>query len=441
MSTIPSPIYDLRTAFAAFEISPASAETTEVENISAIYRIPNEILCEIFTLTYMRRVGDHINEEVPWRLGHICRVWRAAALGYPSLWSSITLDISLDSEGQIGHDCPPLMVETQLLRSGTAPLHVAFYTRFSTIVELCHSRSFDLILDQSFRWETVLLRLDQIRDSLLGNRLRAVKGKVPMLRHLQLTDCHKDIIGDTFSIAPSLREIVLTPDDGPQTSSLDPTTPLPWPQITKFRGSYLQSEDCVIVFNVGWNLVECGILSPSPHSSNGSHVVLPRLVRLAIFGNILNAVTAPLAAGTVDIRQHIRYYTSSLARLHPTLLVSAGKASHLRMFQPCGFYSCSPGHPDPQDTLRRFCPDHCQWVRQWHRRSLPAPDSYCCGGPPAFAIDLFLDMVQSRPTLSFIRAFYSEEATDSAVVEGLDVALAEWLSPLSRQNYMGMGRP
>ncbi|KAJ7848231.1 hypothetical protein B0H14DRAFT_3673426 [Mycena olivaceomarginata] len=107
---------------------PTPAETAEVEKISAIHRIPTEILCQIFTLTYTRRVGDHITEEASWRLGHICRVWRAAALGYPSLWSSITLDISLNSDRQIGHACPPLMVETQLLRSGTAPLYVAFHT-------------------------------------------------------------------------------------------------------------------------------------------------------------------------------------------------------------------------------------------------------------------------------------------------------------------------
>jgi hypothetical protein len=227
MSTIPSPTHDLDRGFATLEISPTPAETAEVEKISAIHRIPTEILCQIFTLTYTRRVGDHITEEVSWRLGHICRVWRAAALGYPSLWSSITLDISLNSDRQIGHACPPLMVETQLLRSGTAPLYVAFHTRSTTIVEVGHHRALDLILDQSFRWEIALLRLGQICDPLFRNRLRTVKGKVPMLRHLQLIDCHKDIIGDAFSIAPSLRAVVLTPDDGPQTASIDSTVLLP----------------------------------------------------------------------------------------------------------------------------------------------------------------------------------------------------------------------
>jgi hypothetical protein len=73
------------------------------------------------------------------------------------------------------------------------------------------------------------------------------------------------------------------------------------------------------------------------------------------------------------------------------------------------------------------------------------------GGPQAFAVDSFLDMVQSRPALSFIRTDLPERLqieTDSTVAwinekrsEGLDVALAARFSPLSRQNYMSMGRP
>ncbi|KAJ7358120.1 hypothetical protein DFH08DRAFT_439309 [Mycena albidolilacea] len=467
MSTIPHPTNDLDRGFATLEISPTPAET-EVENISAIHRIPTEILCQIFTLTYTRRVGDYITEEVPWRLGHICRVWRAAALGYPSLWSSITLDISLHSNGQIGHACPPLMVETQLLRSGTAPLHVSFHTRYTTIVEVGHHRALDLILHQSFRWEIALLRLGQIRDPLFGNRLRTVKGKVPMLRHLQLIDCHKDIVGDAFSIAPSLRAVVLTPDDGPQTASINSTVLLPWSQITKFRGSYFQSQDCATVFNAARNLVECGMLSYSPHPSNGSHILLPRLLRLAMYGFILNIVTAP------SLRELWTSWLSDTSGNTPVpLMVDFIQRSSCRL-EKLVMYGCSsPEALIPalraMPTLKKLFVSFAKTADYTDQQTLfdalkmsGGPAGLCphlthiaAGGPQAFAVESFLDMVQSRPALSFIRAFYIEDLperlqreTESAVVwinekrsEGLDVALAARFSPLSRQSYMSMGRP
>ncbi|KAJ7894808.1 hypothetical protein B0H13DRAFT_1624636, partial [Mycena leptocephala] len=66
------------------------------EILSVVRRIPAEIICEIFAWTLpctgTRRIGrNHTIEQAPWRLGHICQRWRAAALGYSALWSAISL--------------------------------------------------------------------------------------------------------------------------------------------------------------------------------------------------------------------------------------------------------------------------------------------------------------------------------------------------------------
>jgi hypothetical protein len=78
------------------------------------------------------------------------------------------------------------------------------------------------------------------------------------------------------------------------------------------------------------------------------------------------------------------------------------------------------------------------------------------GGHPGFAVASFLDMVQTRPLLSFVRTFYSDKRhmpsdvlarIEDAVARiaglkgaGLDVALHFGVR-LSQDNYLGMGRP
>ncbi|KAJ7679468.1 hypothetical protein DFH06DRAFT_1415652 [Mycena polygramma] len=100
--------------------------------LSAVRRTPAEIVCEIFsqTLPHTRRLGKLTVEQAPWRLGHICRRWRAASTGCPSLWSSIILDSSWDDTS-----FPLPMVETQLRRSGNAPLTITVNCEGGVIAE------------------------------------------------------------------------------------------------------------------------------------------------------------------------------------------------------------------------------------------------------------------------------------------------------------------
>ncbi|KAJ7183413.1 hypothetical protein C8R46DRAFT_884930, partial [Mycena filopes] len=71
------------------EIANADKALREYSAIlSPVRRIPAEIICEIsaWTLPNTQVIHGYTVKVAPWTLGHICRRWRAAALGYTPLW-------------------------------------------------------------------------------------------------------------------------------------------------------------------------------------------------------------------------------------------------------------------------------------------------------------------------------------------------------------------
>ncbi|KAJ7748606.1 hypothetical protein B0H16DRAFT_1725426 [Mycena metata] len=95
--------------------------------LSPVRRIPTELLCEIFlavlpeaglagrpsdSLKVTRRHDKQTFYTAPWSLGQVCQRWRATAVGYAALWTRITLSRN------------PILIETQLYRSGNVPLDV-----------------------------------------------------------------------------------------------------------------------------------------------------------------------------------------------------------------------------------------------------------------------------------------------------------------------------
>ncbi|KAF8207902.1 hypothetical protein K438DRAFT_1814572 [Mycena galopus ATCC 62051] len=449
----------------SIEVGDSRSEPRDIDielSERAIHRIPTELVCEIFTLTlpYTRRVGDQSLEQPPWQLGHICQSWRAAALANPLLWSTIALYAPpIQWRGQA---CPPMMVETQLLRSGTAPLQVIFDSRHGDIVDSCSSDSIDLVIGQSLRWETAYLHLNHPLAHRVANRLRRVTGKIPLLHHLELTSSMNfgSVLGDTFANAPSLRAVVLTDDI---TQSIPATTNLPWSQITTFRGSYSRSQDCVMIFKAAPNLVECGMSSASARLSDGPQIVLAHLRCLSASEHVLGSITAPslqelwisgnptaslllafIRRSSCALRKLVVYDCSEPAALIPILQAVPTLGTFFIVFARMATYT-------DQETLFDALKmsggsvDVC-----------PKLTHVAAGGPPDFALDHFLDMVESRwhgsgsPILSFMGAFYqghnariSQDAAariDHMRSEGLD-AVVETPLKLSRNHYLGIGRP
>ncbi|KAJ7195845.1 hypothetical protein B0H12DRAFT_1168976 [Mycena haematopus] len=484
MSTIqgiPSPVDDqmhqLISGLSALEILRAPLTESEASrsqccdiegtSISAIYQIPAELVCEIFTLTlpHIRHVAGRPLEQPPWRLGHICQQWRAMVLANPLFWSTITL--YAPRTGWRGQSCPPLMVETQLLRSGAAPLHIILESRESDIFDSCSSDSIDLLIGQSLRWETAHLRLHHGLAPRLANHLRKVKGKFPMLRTLELISSPNfgDIIGDTFSIAPSLYAVFLFDYHDACPSSFLPKTHFPLSELTQFRGSYHNPADCVKIFRAAPNLVECGMSSASLHLSDGQDIVLAHLLRLSAFGDILASITAPSL-------QEL-WVSGSVTPSLLAFIRRSGSSCHLRKLvvyqcsDPAALIPILQAIPTLRTLFVAFA--HTRFIDQqtlFNALKIVSGSANICpnlthiaaGGPREYAIDNLVDMVASRwystdppRNLSFMRAFYYYDMAsrlptnavaqiDKMRSDGLDAAFDITFTP-SRENYFGIDRP
>ncbi|KAJ7131395.1 hypothetical protein C8R44DRAFT_57172 [Mycena epipterygia] len=185
--------------------------------VSPIRRMPSELMREIFALTlpHTRQLGDMTANCAPWCLGHICRSWRDWALADPSLWCSIEIFNN--------HYSYPLSVETQLLRSGNMPLAVAFDScDCENVVE---RRLWDFLLPLCDRWSIFRLRCRRERSNL-SKQLDVVQGRIPQLKKLELIALPHDtrIPLNSFAIAPSLREVILTD----YYIASPPTIHIPW---------------------------------------------------------------------------------------------------------------------------------------------------------------------------------------------------------------------
>ncbi|KAJ7131369.1 hypothetical protein C8R44DRAFT_978242 [Mycena epipterygia] len=247
--------------------------------LSPVRRVPPELMGEIFSLTlpHTRQIEGIPVDCPPWRLGHICKSWRNWALTDPFLWCSIAICDHFSSDLRLSYSIP--MIETQLLRSGNVPLTVAFDSRACDWVE---SRRWDLLLSECDRWSSVLLRC--MEDFHILSRWLARWGRFPEMKKLELitySDGHPLLHPlNCFSIAPNLREIILT-DPGYRYKSV--LLSIPWSQITRYRGRFLAMHQLEIL-EVASNLIECGLgfLDAPRDIFEDKTVTLPHLRRLYV---------------------------------------------------------------------------------------------------------------------------------------------------------------
>ncbi|KAJ7084738.1 hypothetical protein C8R43DRAFT_939611 [Mycena crocata] len=207
--------------------------------LSPIRRIPAEILTRIFlftapTLENARRVEWYASlQGSPWVLGQISGRWRAVALATPSLWSCIIVKNSRDESGD---DCPPCsipMLQTQLVRSGNAPLKIIFdYTEDDADDDVVRE-ALNVITRYSSHWKSIYITAPQV------HRLPSLRGKVPLLEKVSVfgwegegSECSD--YGDTpppppdiFRTAPRLWDVEV--DEGM------PFFGLPWKQLRRYK--------------------------------------------------------------------------------------------------------------------------------------------------------------------------------------------------------------
>ncbi|KAJ7435432.1 hypothetical protein FB451DRAFT_272076 [Mycena latifolia] len=221
--------------------------------LSPVRRVPPELLGEIFSLTlpWSRHIHNVVAHQPPWRLGHVCALWRHAAVTYPALWRYFDLSPSFTTPV---NQYPLPMLETTLLRSGNLPLDVTFG---GWSQQTSNAAWLDMFLSHCNRWATI--HILYVTDSgAFRDIFRRVKGQLPALQKLKLlSPRYHDVpdLPDYFATAPELREVLLT------NSGLDRPShalPIPWSQITHYRGVYSPSHQLQILQSAP-NLVHCGM--------------------------------------------------------------------------------------------------------------------------------------------------------------------------------------
>ncbi|KAJ7133991.1 hypothetical protein C8R43DRAFT_638939, partial [Mycena crocata] len=269
--------------------------------LSAVRRIPSEILCDVFALTLPHErnaYGGGTIPAPPWHLGWISRRWRAAAIGYGHLWTSIHIGTDeMQTDKLISHFYPLAAVETQLDRSTSCDLDITL--SFGAHGWAPHLLALiDAVVLHSMRWASLTLHWKEETNPDLFRALSPIAGQLPNLRRLQLTrttesaDLPEDV-RQLFVVAPQLRKIFLATI---HYNSISPTTSAPWAQLTHLRACFGTHEYAYDILREAINLVEVGIEfeSEGQWSDPGCFISFPHLRRLRVRETwILGFIEAP----------------------------------------------------------------------------------------------------------------------------------------------------
>ncbi|KAF7346633.1 F-box domain-containing protein [Mycena sanguinolenta] len=246
--------------------------------LSPVRRVPPELICEIFDFATAENRGSP-RDRPPWWVGFISRPWRYYALGYPALWSSLTVPASKRFRPDTWIDARFFELETQLLRCGAASLHI-HWSNVSTTSP--NSRILDLILPRSNSWCTVSFDIDK-HDAAL-DWLEPVRGRLDSLEKLEVL-YNLCTFPTVFTTAPNLRHVALpliTTYNDSSSLSYQASVPLPWGQITQYSGKCPFAEQLDIL-RAAPNLSDCALDIKEDFRfvpPKNATVILPRLRRL-----------------------------------------------------------------------------------------------------------------------------------------------------------------
>ncbi|KAJ6556366.1 hypothetical protein B0H19DRAFT_1152452 [Mycena capillaripes] len=168
------------------------------------------------------------------------------------------------------------MTQTQLLRSGNAPLKIFWSAHPTTRID---SHSAAAVLAQCSRWSTLCLTIHCSRADLTW--LRQIDGRLAILKKFELNHNFRYDVPDVpnvFAVAPSLREVVVTDS---RFMFFSPPVIIPWAQITHYRGTYSTNTQRNILMAAS-NLLRCALSFESPSEAHDAAISLPHLRSLCV---------------------------------------------------------------------------------------------------------------------------------------------------------------
>lgn len=246
--------------------------------ISAVRRLPMELVQEIFLLfrnTYKSRFSTihfgQSNTVAPWVLGQVGKSWRTIALNLPTLWRHIPTIYLANSSSRVKLQMQ--YVGELLRRSGGVLLDISVCV--SGFNGTTHP-VIDILCEHAERWENVCFGLK--RNTFEG--LRSVKGRLPALKSLALTDpsvygdfSESNIINDCFSIAPLLETVQVE-------GQIRRIFPLPLGQIRHFHENLSYDTLITPIFNS--RILETLCLNIFTQNFTFPVTTLPSLIKLHV---------------------------------------------------------------------------------------------------------------------------------------------------------------
>lgn len=205
--------------------------------LSPARRLPNDVLTEIF-LGCVEELGDLDSSNapstlgsqgMPWCLAQVSHRWRAVALSFPKLWSTIRIKFPIDDVAT-ANACRrwESILGAQLHRSSSHSLSVHLDIHPASNPTTATEALFRILTPSSPRWETLSLRMPH-------TFLNAVAGTRGFLQSLAVLDVmifgsHDIILAsplvDLFEYAPRLHTLLSFPRLR--------CCRLPWSQISAF---------------------------------------------------------------------------------------------------------------------------------------------------------------------------------------------------------------
>ncbi|KAK6984958.1 hypothetical protein R3P38DRAFT_3450943 [Favolaschia claudopus] len=197
------------------------AEQLRAENslLSAIRRIPPEILCEIFKWVAQRGCWRYVVGSpvvgAPWHLTHICRGWRNVARSYPRLWGTLSISHHVPvHQGPRFELCfPEAAIETQLALSRPATLTILLDVYLYPNQQTAHlEKLLRLLTRESNRWLNLFIGCMPRSTRLLASALSVIRGQLAQLDTVRLTledfdEARYEDLWSLFATAPKLRKV------------------------------------------------------------------------------------------------------------------------------------------------------------------------------------------------------------------------------------------
>ncbi|KAF7317538.1 hypothetical protein MKEN_00840600 [Mycena kentingensis (nom. inval.)] len=278
-------LLDAQIAYFACRIQALQGRRRQLEELqdahravlSPLRRVPMEVLAHIFALAVGPQVGGEMSAADgrgiaragrAWVLTHVCRAWRAAAVGTPTLWNAFSA-----SRGYEGGFLPVEMLRVQMERApAPTPLRMSFAAIPAVeAVSLRERDTLEMLVSRAEDWEELCARPTPLVVSVLARereRLRSLK-RLWLMAWPSTGNVLNDNGWDVFAHLPALVDAGAEGDCTSFALSEGLAPFLPMANLTRYDIRCSWATHTALLVHAQERLVEARILLPvgSAHTS------------------------------------------------------------------------------------------------------------------------------------------------------------------------------